>query len=336
MVGGLQQRYHALTGGFHGVELAATAYALTHATELGMEDDVKRYMLHRFGDCFAHFDISNDAKGFDDVPLKSYIDAIDKFVKDKVTYVKPNAQITLGYTMPSNSICEYNGILYSTLPSKETVKRIIVCIINSGSTIIRVSDLLHQMPQIYETFDYKEEYFTRDELQDLILPYLPSAVQNNNLMYGKDTERCISFTLGHAKDGGEPDEILLRPNLFNLYVKKACELYMLMHLVNDGTNIANATESVKKIVEWGCQKLNKSSRLDGIFAAHIAALRRNIPFNIPIKILPNELNTGLSKYYYVYRRSKDKKDFTTDKLDQEKVLNLYLDENKMIKNIDCN
>ncbi len=151
-----------------------------------------------------------------------------------------------------------------------------------------------------------------------------------------DTERCISFTLGHAKDGGEPDEILLRPNLFNLYVKKACELYMLMHIVNDGTNIANATESVKKIVEWGCQKLNKSSRLDGIFAAHIAALRRNIPFNIPIKILPNELNTGLSKYYYVYRRSKDKKDFTTDKLDQEKVLNLYLDENKMIKNIDCN
>lgn len=61
MVGGLQQRYHALTGGFHGVELAATAYALTHATELGMEDDVKRYLLHRFGDCFAHFDISNDA-----------------------------------------------------------------------------------------------------------------------------------------------------------------------------------------------------------------------------------------------------------------------------------
>jgi len=48
-----------------------------------------------------------------------------------------------------------------------------------------------------------------------------------------DTERCISFTLGHAKDGGEPDEILLRPILFNLYVNNTTQVDFFSH---DPTN----------------------------------------------------------------------------------------------------
>ena len=51
-----------------------------------------------------------------------------------------------------------------------------------------------------------------------------------------------------------------------------------------------------------------------------------------LNVIVDNVNTKLNSlngFFHVI-------DFTTDKLDQEKVLNLYLDENKMIKNIDCN
>ncbi|MEE1259169.1 MAG: hypothetical protein U0K66_03185 [Paludibacteraceae bacterium] len=54
LIGGLQQRYHALTKGYHGVELATTLYAIL---KLKNKDLIHDYLLHRFGDCFAHFNI---------------------------------------------------------------------------------------------------------------------------------------------------------------------------------------------------------------------------------------------------------------------------------------
>lgn len=55
LIGGLQQRYHSLTLGYHGVELASTLYAIL---KLKNKDLINEYLLHRFGDCFAHFEIS--------------------------------------------------------------------------------------------------------------------------------------------------------------------------------------------------------------------------------------------------------------------------------------
>jgi hypothetical protein len=80
--GGLQQKYHALTGGYHGVELAITAYALlkTHT-----DDESLRFLLHRLGDCFAHFDISHDKEPLTkNVSLQQYASAIERYLNKNV------------------------------------------------------------------------------------------------------------------------------------------------------------------------------------------------------------------------------------------------------------
>ena len=80
--GGLQQKYHALTGGYHGVELAITAYALlkTHT-----DDESLKFLLHRLGDCFAHFDIVHDKEPLTmNVSLLQYVDAIDSYLYENI------------------------------------------------------------------------------------------------------------------------------------------------------------------------------------------------------------------------------------------------------------
>lgn len=79
---GLQQKYHALTGGYHGVELAITAYALlkTHT-----DDESLMYLLHRLGDCFAHFDIAHDKETLTmNVSLQQFVDAIDSYLYENI------------------------------------------------------------------------------------------------------------------------------------------------------------------------------------------------------------------------------------------------------------
>lgn len=56
VIPGLQQTNHALTQGFHGVELAATTYAIL---KLQDQQAIEQFLLHRFGDCFAHMDLVN-------------------------------------------------------------------------------------------------------------------------------------------------------------------------------------------------------------------------------------------------------------------------------------
>ena len=78
----LQQKYHALTGGYHGVELAITAYALlkTHT-----DDESLKFLLHRLGDCFAHFDIVHDKEPLTmNVSLQQYVDAIDSYLYENI------------------------------------------------------------------------------------------------------------------------------------------------------------------------------------------------------------------------------------------------------------
>ena len=78
----LQQKYHALTGGYHGVELAITAYALlkTHT-----DDESLKFLLHRLGDCFAHFDIAHDKEELtENVSLQQYVDAINRYLNENI------------------------------------------------------------------------------------------------------------------------------------------------------------------------------------------------------------------------------------------------------------
>ena len=80
----LQQKYHALTGGYHGVELAITAYALlkTHT-----DDESLMYLIHRLGDCFAHFDIVHDKEPLTmNVSLQQYISAIERYLTENIPY----------------------------------------------------------------------------------------------------------------------------------------------------------------------------------------------------------------------------------------------------------
>ena len=80
----LQQKYHALTGGYHGVELAITAYALlkTHT-----DDESLFYLLHRLGDCFAHFDIAHDNEPLTmNVSLQQYISALEHYLNENIPY----------------------------------------------------------------------------------------------------------------------------------------------------------------------------------------------------------------------------------------------------------
>lgn len=87
----LQQKYHALTGGYHGVELAITAYALlkTHTDE-----EPLMYLLHRLDDCFAHFDIDYISLKYKSKHLYTRQDIISRFSAIIDIFVeKPDARL---------------------------------------------------------------------------------------------------------------------------------------------------------------------------------------------------------------------------------------------------
>ncbi len=88
-IGRLQQQNHALTHGEHGIELATTIYALKKYG--GVNSSYSKFLYHRFGDCYAHFDIDDDSEVFTDVDLSKYYDAFQGFLDDifkKVCFVK--------------------------------------------------------------------------------------------------------------------------------------------------------------------------------------------------------------------------------------------------------
>ena len=289
-IGGLQQLYHALTGGYHGVELAATAYAIFHKDDLGFTNDYTQYLLHRFGDVYAHFDIENDAKGLDDdVSLSEYISAFDTFIKNEVTLVDEG-----------NMIIEKEGKIYSPFDSIETKKKIVKSVLAASSCIVRANPLYYGGEDISEAVN--SLFLSNNELQRKILQYLPNAAQNSYRMYGTENI-CNTFTFGHTFDGGKPDEIIRRPKLFMLYVKHTLELMKLAKLVAEDKDTANAMESVRSIVNWGVKQDDKSARLDGIFALQIALLNGDKTFKIPIKWLSVNLNLAGLLYYDVLKKS---------------------------------
>lgn len=392
MVGGLQQRNHALTGGLHGVELAATAYAIKHKakSDLNFTEDFSQYLLHRFGDDFAHFDISHDKEKLDPIPLTDYIDAFDEYFRYNIhensysiSYWEGENNVNVEFEKDQIYYFEQENAFYSTLSKNEIKAGIIRSLLFADSRIRRVGVVSDSKLEkvvneiiskrdiwdaIYGTADYflklktskqikimasllcpienaiyiddlidesveeaKENkkrlkdyfasYLTNSELHNIFLDQLTEygakATQNKFVMYG-DQVTCVSgLTGGHAKDRSQPDEIVLRPNLFMFYVNKVIELYPIL-TQDEGKKVdisqaQNAYNEIKLIVDWAVQTYENLSederediifKLDGVFRFLIEAKRHEkdgyFTISIPIKCLAKELNKGFAKAWYKY------------------------------------
>ena len=205
----LQQKYHALTGGYHGVELAITAYALlkTHT-----DDESLKFLLHRLGDCFAHFDINNDKKELTkNVSLLQYMNAIEN-------YINKNIPLYLHYTWIEFMLKADHGAKFENKSFKEFI--------------------------------------------DYILPYLPPANQNDFIMYGKRQINC--YTDGHLLDWTKPDHIVMRKEIFLLYIKNIIDYisikYKTKYLYSKQDIINRFATIIDVLVE------KSDARLDAIFA----------------------------------------------------------------------
>ena len=286
-IGGLQQLYHSLTGGRHGVELAFTAYAIKYAEELDMQNDVELYLLHRFGDVFAHCDTKRsflaNLLGFDDVPLNSYINCLESFFADKnkieynVDTKNSNIKDIKG---KEEGIYSVDSKFYSTYCKDTTRKKIVKTILSSDEK-------------------YNVKYKTLVSSFSKEINNGADAKQNEYKMYG-NTVSCSRFTLGHFLDGGKPDEILGRSDLFLLYVKRTMELYKIL---DDNAYVdpdKNPYDMIKDVIEWGKEHERKGDKLDGIFRFLIEIEKSKDPnkkscvFEIPIKSLPDEISESFS------------------------------------------
>ena len=145
----LQQRNHALTGGFHGVELAATAYAIKHRDRLNFESDFKTYLLHRFGDVYAHFSIEQEA-GFDPTTgLDHYIGMLEIFLDQHLDNIKPNIRTdgTVYYIsnqrvqLTEEGVYRIGDVFVSTYSREETKKIIIRSLLTAKSEIKRYTPM---------------------------------------------------------------------------------------------------------------------------------------------------------------------------------------------------
>lgn len=347
----LQQRNHALSSGYHGVELAVTAYAIKNATQLGMKQDLQKYLLHRFGDVFAHFKYDGDEKDvnlskYDDVSLNQYIRAIDVFFQIYVRYdVK-------GF---SEGIYYQDGDkFYSTYSEYETKRRLIMFYLTTKSYVKRVSKLedFNRLKEIakncgrnIDDLEYFSNYYSFVEFKKLLLRVVnreANAKQNDKVMYG-DAVTCSSgWTTGHQCDGSAPDEILRRPALFMLYVKRAAELLNIINGIEDQSNIDDAVKTIQSVVEWGIKaannpkiKIDVNARLDGVFSFLIECEQHKndneFSVNIPIKFLPDEITGPIDDpligimYSWVGTRFGFNWDFTQSAENQRGVLEQYLD-----------
>jgi hypothetical protein len=328
LIGELQQRYHALTGGYHGIELAATSYALVTSI-LGDYGDgngkYKNYLFHRFGDCFAHFANKNDSKGLTTtVMLKDYIDAIDKYINNTYMFCHNGEFILLAdgknHEINENFLPESKVIDLELVPTTldkititKNVIRVIVDALNSTDT------------RILTGRSYQAHI-------DDIIKYLPIAIQNDFNMYGDDVTDFNCFTGGHWYENlllnNSPDIIVNRKNLFLFYVDKTIELLSIMYQKSYDTEHLN---KIRHIIDWAVE--NKIERLDGIFAFEI------MKFNLKVQYLDGQ-TVKIPEKYITYSNNYSVKgiifnltssDFEGDARKINAYLDLYLADNGYLK-----
>lgn len=292
IVGGLQQRYHALTGGYHGVELAATTYAIT---KTHTDDESLYYLLHRFGDDFAHFNIDYDKQGLTKgINIEEYINSLDKYINnliEKRFLIDPNLK-----TMAT----PYGNV---------TVLHKFYEITESG--FIRTNYTKNEL--VYQFVDFLikgnhdshfANYISWKDIQEGVLKILPNAIQNNFKMYGGtqvDVLQLLNcFTLGHSSDGSAPDNIIDRRTLYSLYIDNLVDLLSMKYGISDKeTKRGVIKKKFEEIIDH--VKYSSIDRLDGILAYEFALLNNPskdiVYFYIPVKYIVKENLSRLGKLY---------------------------------------
>ncbi|NDV79477.1 hypothetical protein [Dysgonomonas sp. 511] len=310
MIGEKQQRYHALTGGYHGVEVAITTYALMKSHKKSESDLL--YLYHRFGDDFAHFNIEHDEEGLTTpTNLLDYAIAYENYVSNWIdknikTYPKdtdfskyfistPTGNQPLSL-FPNYVVFDSNNMSYISKYTKDELVRGFTDFMLGGihgSTFASIS---------------------WEQAQEEILKILPYAIQNKFKMYGEG--QCNTFTLGHAKDGSAPDQILGRKNIYLHYLDQ------LIQLLN-GTYSLNITNQKKTEIKKKFEEIlnhfsstdDREKRIDGILAYENAKLLNknslNLKVYIPIKY-PNWKN--ISKRAWLYYTTMGDFDSDADKI----------------------
>ncbi len=369
-IGGLQQRNHALTGGYHGVELAFTAYAIKHANELGMQEDLESYLLHRFGDVFAHYDIRFGDTVDDEINLDLYINWLeDIFNKHLFCDIGINDTriIPKEGEKAKEGVYFIDSKFYSTYNKTETVKIIVNSILTADSKIKRypengiTKEKLDTLIKHYvDNLDLEENIFNKidilrvresfkkiishKELHDFFKENQRlsqcDAVQNINVMYGDQVTCSSKFTSGHSEDGGFPDEILERKELFLHYVKRTMELYPLLNNQAKVNTDKDPYKLIENVLIWAESNGDKGGKLDGVFQflielEKIENQKENtkpfINIYVPIKSLPKELDEGL--VWIMYSKLAEntglfKWNFNDAADDQTRVLDNYLKHKK--------
>lgn len=312
----LQQRDHALTGGYHGVELAATLYALhklkenpnyidplTNKIFKGGAEDNKQFLFHRFGDCFAHSNISENMLP-DEVKIDDqwFINAINKYVDNvyiKIDKKPSSASDTIVYkngkfytsyekdaftreivnaVILSQDIAYMSTLEYLSSAASKTAKvvsnallfekSIPLFVVSYGIDVLSSGDgnVLRQIDNdICITHDTKG----LEEIWKGLLKTLGSNNINDAKMYGGPANQCLAFTEGHmfAKIA---DVICQRPKLFKYYTQSAINLLCDIEGNAKKTEKKNAYYAIESVVDWAkteCANNGKKEvRLDGVFA----------------------------------------------------------------------
>lgn len=273
MIGGLQQLYHVLNDNFHGVQLAATTWAILN---IDLFPDGEKYLYHRFGDAFAHINghtNDSDMKNWNiTIPLRQYYESIDEFLNDEISALGFNAYDEFGRKLKAN-------LVYSIMATKN--------IPSLGGTSWGFMDLSRNL-----------------------LNRLPVANQNEYRMFGQPAGDNDQATRGHAPNpGSSVDDILRHRELFQLYARNALELLSMKEQLS--VDVESIMQDVDKIIRttfdaiaYGNKNIDKVQsdninwktidegwKLDAIWNFHIHMLlmeRENlseITFTLPYKYL---------------------------------------------------
>jgi hypothetical protein len=319
----LQQQLHALTGGYHGVELAVTSYALIKTQPNNL------WLLHRFGDLFSHTKIKNDKNGWTtSVNVIDYINGLDRYIDNKFLF---NSDLSAEPTPYGIQNLQQLGVK-SIITESGKVKTIL-----SREQV--VSDFIEFLLSGIQNSNYlgiRLESYNND-----ILNFLPNAIQNNNIMYG--TEQVSDFTLGHMwrnifadyGSGYSPDNIVERTQLYLLYVNQLSQLLAIKYnkQIND-----NIQQTFSFIIDY--VKYSTIDRLDGILAFEIEKYKhpnsKEIIFYIPVKYI---IKDNLTRQGYIYNKTQnfseqadEIKEDTYKYFDKSGEFKRYFIEDKLINN----
>lgn len=284
----LQQQNHALTGGYHGVELAATLYALhksksdpyyvdplTNDIFKGTPVKNMKFLFHRFGDCFAHSNINeSDLSGGSKVDNVKIIKAVDDYVGNvyhKInsksdTIILKDGKFYTSYTQEEFTRGIVNAIILSQdvaymgkieYWSNSTIKAVKMAIMSVADTKVNlisfgIAMLTSGSSSVLSQIDNDLCLNNTKGLEEIwtgMLKTLGSNKINKSRMYGGPANKCLAFTEGHTFFSST-DDICQRPKLFKYYTRSAIDLLCDYDGTAKKSEKGNAYKAIESVVDW--------------------------------------------------------------------------------------